>query len=249
MTAFAHLRGEAVPVANLNPPQIEAMFHLFAQHYERTCKATFTRDLQSKRHVVLVRDAFGRVRGFSTLAVQDHRDRGTISRIFFSGDTIVDPACWGSPVLQSAWLRLVGHLLRDTKMPAYWLLTTKGHRTFRLLPLWFKTFYPSLQARDEQEGLKNLAKTLGLSRYGDLYDPATSVIRMSGRADRLYPALAAVPAKDAGRSDVQFFIDRNPGFAEGDELLCLAALRADNMTRFSRRAFLAGQERTHDEYV
>jgi hypothetical protein len=249
MTAFGHLRGEAVPVINLNAPQIEAMYDLFSQHYELTCKTTFTRDLQSKRHVVLVWDASGRVRGFSTLAVKDHPAQGTISRIFFSGDTIVDPACWGSPVLQSAWLRLVGHLLRDTKMPAYWLLTTKGHRTFRLLPLWFKTFYPSLQARDEQDGLRNLATTLGLSRYGDRYDPATNIIHMSGCADRLNPALAAVPAKDARRSDVQFFLDRNPGFADGDELLCLAALHADNMTRFSRRAFLAGQGRTHDKHI
>jgi hypothetical protein len=39
---------------------------------------------------------------------------------------------------------------------------------------------------------------------------------------------------------VRFFLDANPGYAAGDELVCLAPLDADNMKLFARQCFERG---------
>jgi hypothetical protein len=174
--------------------------------------------------------------------VDEHVTKDQTYRIFFSGDTIIEPDYWGTPVLQIAWLRLVGGLLRDDALPAYWLLTSKGHRTYRLLPLWFKTWFPSHRNDHTLSSLAVLAHRLGQSRYGPAYNSKTSVISRNGVGDRLNMQLAQVPPKDAHRKDVRFFLDKNPGFAAGDELLCLAELTRENLTRFSLRALTSGME-------
>lgn len=227
-------------LSKLSGCEIARMFALFSSHYDGADPAIFQADLQRKTYVITLRNCANELCGFSTLAVDEHWHEGVAHRIFFSGDTIIDPAYWGASTLQTAWLRLVGRLLCGDQRPAYWLLTSKGHRTYRLLPLWFKTFFPHFAATDGQPQLKSLADSLGLARYGNMYDSKAGVIRKYGCGDRLAGPLAAIPAKDARRCDVRFFVDRNPHFGRGDELLCLAELSPGNMTRFSRRAFLKG---------
>jgi hypothetical protein len=216
------------------------MFALFARHYNGVSRSAFDRDLHGKSHVILVRNHNQQICGFSTLSVDDHMLDGNTYRVFFSGDTIVDPAYWGGRQLFTAWLGLVGQLLRDCDLPAIWLLTTKGHRTYRLLPLWFKSFYPSVDAGPDTANLERIAHSIGMLRYKTRYDPNTNVIHRGKHGDCLADHLVEVPTKDALRRDVRYFLSRNPGFVHGDELLCVADITQENMTKFSARAFLSG---------
>ena len=236
------LYAQTLDVASVDVAVFPKLFEPFARHYDGADADTFASDLAKKTHIIILRNQHQDICGFSTLCVDEHVTNDQTYRIFFSGDTIVEPEYWGTPVLQTAWLRLVGQLLRDEALPAYWLLTSKGHRTYRLLPLWFKTWFPSHRNDHVLSSLAGLAHSLGRSRYGQAYDPETSVIYKNGAGDRLNTRLAHVPPKDARRKDVRFFLEQNTGFAKGDELLCLAELKLDNLTRFSRRAFANGME-------
>lgn len=242
MTETREIHAQTLEREDLDPAVIARLFKLFARHYDGAVADTFERDLAKKTHVIILRNCRDDICGFSTLSVDEHEMAGRRHRIFFSGDTIVDPDYWGTPLLQVSWLRLVGRLLRDDSLPAYWLLTSKGHRTYRLLPLWFKTWFPSSRNDNAASSLKWLADSLGRSRYGQAYDATTHVITRNGAGDRLNMQLTYVPPKDARREDVRFFLEQNPGFAAGDELLCIAELTPENLTRFSRRAFAEGME-------
>jgi hypothetical protein len=46
----------------------------------------------------------------------------------------------------------------------------------------------------------------------------------------LKPHLAAVPDGRADNPHVRFFLERNPGHASGDELVCLTELSDANLT-------------------
>src|SRR5438477_387166 len=75
------------------------------------------------------------------------------------------------------WTARLGVLRRQRpELPLYWLLLVKGHRTFRYLPLFSKSFHPhwSMQRGD----LKSLADSLAQSMFPDDYNPATGVVEL-----------------------------------------------------------------------
>ena len=99
-------------------------------------------DLQAKQWVILLYDD-NRLCGFSTQVVFDFPHEHRLTRILFSGDTIIDKHYWGSLALPVAWGRLM--LLLQSSRPdtdLFWLLTSKGYKTYRFLPVFFHEFYP-----------------------------------------------------------------------------------------------------------
>jgi hypothetical protein len=57
---------------------------------------------------------------------------------------------------------------------------------------------------------------------------------------QLKPDLAEVPSRLSSRPEVAFFLQRNPGYRNGDELVCLARLAPENLRSMVRSSFLAG---------
>ena len=55
------------------------------------------------------------------------------------------------------------------------------------------------------------------------------------RPQRLRGPLGEIPASRRRNADVAFFIDRNPGHAQGDELVCLTKISETNLTPAGRR--------------
>ena len=140
----SRLRFEITAPDALDVAQRSAMHALFVRCYDCVPPDAFERDLNSKDAVVLVRDGNGVLRGFSTQAWFDWQHEGEPVRILFSGDTIVEPGYWGSPELARGWCDVAARLLK-TK-PArrlFWLLISKGYRTYLYLPVFFRDFVPS----------------------------------------------------------------------------------------------------------
>src|SRR3546814_15004539 len=52
-----------------------------------------------------------------------------------------------------------------------------------------------------------------------------------------------IPEKDRRRPDVLFFLQRNPGYDQGDELVCLTELSLENQNPLAARIFAAGYAR------
>jgi len=222
-----------LPREALTGRQRDEMFTLLFQHFEGVTREQFERDLEENNWVVQIRRE-GRLLGFSTLLVCEAHLDATVLTAISSGDTIVAPEGWGSPALARTWVAAVNHLrAASPARPCYWLLLTSGFRTYRLLPVFWREFFPRPTAPTppfEQRLLDHLAA----SRYGRCYDPASGIVRFP-RPQRLRGSLADLPSGRASDPHVAFFLVRNPRHADGDELACLTEISEANLTRAGRR--------------
>ncbi|ALX15278.1 hypothetical protein P350_27795 [Burkholderia cepacia JBK9] len=231
------LRATAVERAALGPGDIERMFSLYAASYCDTGRARFDHDLGDKTHCIVLRDAGGAIQGFSTLKQYDAHWRDAPIRVIFSGDTIIDPAHWGTQHLAFAWIRHAGDVWRQAPaVPLYWFLICKGHRTYRYLRAFARDYAPRA-GNLTSPATQDLMDYLAASRYGHAYDPATGILSFDTPMGRLAPTLAEVPAAHRRLADVDYFLARNPGYARGDELVCLCELSASNLRPLARRLF------------
>lgn len=216
------------------------MYALFARHYAATERERFEADLAAKDHVVLLHDPAGHLQGFSTLAVYPMDIDGRLLRIVFSGDTIIDPESWGSQAFAFAWIRLVGRIAAEAPgVPLYWLLIVKGHRTYRYLSTFGVRFVPDWRAPDDTE-LDALKTAIAARIFKDAFDPATGIVSHQRSQGHLAPGLAEPNAREKARDDVSFFMRRNPGYRDGDELVCLCPLSPDNMRPLTLRVYQQG---------
>jgi hypothetical protein len=152
--------------------------------------------------------------------------------VLYSGDTIVAPEAWNSTALARGWIAAV-KTIREEKPSrrCIWLLLTSGFRTYRFLPVFWREFYPSLQNPNETpELLDHLAR----ERFGEQYLHDEGVVRFA-QPQRLSGRLKDVPVGRRRDPHIEFFLKRNPGWIEGDELVCLTELRDENLTLAGRR--------------
>ncbi len=224
--------------AALNDADIARMYDLYAAYYDGTSFALFADDLAAKSHVIEL-TAEGALCGFSTLALLPFEHRGEANLALFSGDTIIEQSHWGEQALVAAFCRFAGQLRQRQAQPLYWLLISKGYRTYRYLSLFARDYYPqhgALTPPAMQERLSTLAQRM----FGDAFDAATGVVRFPQSRGHLKPGWADVRDHLRTHDVVRFFLARNPGYAAGDELVCLTELAADNLRSFARRAFVEG---------
>lgn len=207
----------------LSKQERAAMLELLQKHFEGVSTESFARDLGEKNWAILLEDIPGRLLGFSTLCV--YQSKVANARITYSGDTIVDPAAWGTSELARAWLSAV----RETK-PDYWLLLASGFRTYRFLPVFWKEFWPRYDAPQRPELLHALAR----ERFRDRYDENTGVVRFEN-PQVLRNGLRDIPIRRMTDPHIAFFLQANPEHDRGNELVSLCPLSAANQTRAGRK--------------
>ena len=230
------LKSDNTTVSKLASHERNEMFALMQSCYENTCREAFDRDLAAKQWVLRVFDpAIGKVVGFSTQAPLEVEVEGREVRALFSGDTVVDPAYWGDPALANAWGNLALRLIDDQKSAAfYWFLISKGFRTYRYLPLFFRHYTPGV-GKESTDFETKLIVTLGSVIAPNCFNPSRRIIQATESKEWVRPDLAAPHDRAANDPHVRFFLDANPGYARGDELCCLAPLSRDNFTRAAWR--------------
>jgi hypothetical protein len=226
------LESQTIPVAQLRPECVAQMLHLMQAHYEGVPEEQFLSDLRAKQWVILLYDE-SRLCGFSTQTLFDFPHENRPTRILFSGDTIIDKDHWGSLALPVAW----GRLMLSLTSPAielYWLLTSKGYKTYRFLPVFFHEFYPCHTA-ETPAFERTLLSSVATQRFGARFDPATCVLRAGPGAQHLRAGIAELDGKRLRDPHVAFFQQRNPGHRGGDELVCLARFHTDNLKPYILR--------------
>jgi len=224
---------------DLSAAERREMFTLLDAHFEGVCDTQFTRDLAGKDWVLRVRHE-GRLVGFSTLQLFRAQHDGRPVNVIYSGDTIMAPEAWGSPVLARAWIALVRALQQGrAHEPWYWLLLSSGFRTYRFLPLFWREFWPR-HDHPTPERARALLHALAARHFGSQFDPDTGIVRFAN-PQRLRGLLSAVPDGRADDPHVRFFLERNPGHATGDELACLAELSDTNLTPAGERMVRASR--------
>jgi hypothetical protein len=217
----------------------EAMLRLLGAHFEGVTRATFERDLREKNWVLLLEDQ-GRLRGFSTLLLYETCHAGATLTVVYSGDTLVEPEAWGSAALARSWIGSIQALRRlHPRGSLYWLLLASGFRTYRFLPVFWREFHPRFDALPAPDELA-LRSALTRERFGSRYRPELGIVRLDA-PQVLRGELAHVPAPRRADPHVAFFLERNPGWTRGDELVCLTEIAEHNLTAAGRRMWREGE--------
>jgi len=244
LSAHDHLQGRpqahVVPCSSLTSHTIGQMYELYSSYYDSTSPLLFESDLSGKDSVVVLRNDDGTLVGFSSLAIVDTNVDGTRLRAIYSGDTIIDRAYWGTQALAFTWLRFAGTLKAQApECPLYWFLIVKGHRTYRYLSAFSIDFYPHWLT-PTPPWAQSIMQHLARMRFGTAYDSDHGVVSFQQSRGHLKPTWAAIEPEEAVRPDVAFFLRSNPGFARGDELVCLTELSCGNLRPLARRVFAQG---------
>ncbi len=228
----------------LDSSTVQAMFELYALNFADVSDQMFRRDLEQKTNVLLLTNADNQLCGFTTLEIYSSNAAGRPVRVLFSGDTVIDPAYWGSPGWALEWIRFAGTIARRHDTPLYWLLIVKGHRTYRFLPAFAKHYIPHHKI-PEPAIERALLSALAREKFGDNFDSTSGVIRFPTPQGRLVDELADVPTRHSKLGSVAHFLNLNPGYRDGDELVCLCRLAPDNLRPLAARAFAADSGRVN----
>ena len=229
-------RTEIVKIQSLGKSTLLDMCRLYLAHYDGSDEMTFRADLEAKSEALLVYQQQQLV-GFTLYEVyrRDWQDRPI--NIIYSGDTVVDRAHWGQQALAFAWIARAGQIKRlEPAVPFYWFLIVKGHRTYRYLPTFSRAFHPHWSRTDEQ--LKAIADRLAKAKFPDSYDQDSGVIRFPQSRGHLKSCYAHPTRRERQKPAVRFFLQRNPGYLQGHELVCLCELSEQNLKPLARRLFL-----------
>jgi len=231
-------------VPTLLSMQKERMFELMAANYSEMERTIFYRDLGNKQMAGLILDEEEVIQGFTTFAINP-KDSGADSyNILFSGDTIISPDYWGSLAMVKGWCTTVGEIIATDRTKAwYWYLMSKGHRTYMYLPLFFHSYFPAPNHTTHDAKLKQIIDRVSTILYPDNWRPEEGVIKFDSEAGALAPELAQGTYTRKDNAHVAFFLECNPGFFRGDELVCMANLHPDNFKRSAREYVLQGMDR------
>ena len=227
-----HIPG-LLPRDELTARQRDAMFALFARHFDGVTREQFETDLARKDWVIELRSG-GTLVGFSSLRVTTSEFEGQPITVIYSGDTIVAPEAWGTPQLARTWIAAVNRIRAAfPRRRCFWLLLTSGFRTYRFLPVFWRTFHPSC-LEPTPVSMQALLTQLAEEGYGAHFDPASGLVRFP-QPQRLRGPLAGVPDGRDHNPHVAFFLARNPGHHQGDELACITEIADWNLTPAGRR--------------
>jgi hypothetical protein len=234
-----------VPVPALDEAQARSMFALFERYYADVSFERFLADLREKSHVLLFFEAEpgrprgwpGRVIGFST-ALRSGLAAVPGATFLFSGDTVVDAAWQGGNLLQRAFfLLMLRTKLRHPVRPVYWMLISKGYKTYLLLTHHFPCGFPRHDAATPPR-LRRAMDAYYAGRYPGAYARERGVIDFGESHGAVRGRLAEPPPEALADPGVGFFLDRNPGWREGQELACIAEIRWRDFASHALAAFL-----------
>lgn len=237
------MKGRLVRRGDVSADERAAMLRLLDAHFEGVTRAAFEADLDEKNWVLLLLDDDedgGRLRGFSTLRLYETHCAGEALTVVYSGDTLMEREAWGSAALARCWIGSIRALRRlHPHGRLYWLLLTSGFRTYRFLPVFWREFHPRCDAVPSPEEAARLV-CLASERFGARYQPEAGIVRLD-TPQVLRGELAEIPSARRTDPHVAFFLERNPGWIRGDELVCLTEIAEPNLTPSGRRMWREGE--------
>lgn len=233
------LKATTVARSRLTPADRARMLALMQAYYDAVSEARFLADLEKKDAVILLKDAGDTIQGFSTLMTVRVEVCGRPARGVFSGDTVLDQPYWGSRALGRAFLRYLWiEKLRAPAEPLYWLLISKGYKTYLMMANNFAEHYPRYE-KPLPARVKPLMDAFYTALYPEAYDATTGLIETAVAASRLKPAVAPIAARLVESNPrIAFFEQRNPRWQQGCELACLARMTLAMPLRFALKVIM-----------
>ena len=241
--AAARLQGRVVARQMLDLPTRDAMFALLAAHFAGVDRATFDRDLDEKSCAILLEDGAGVLRGFTTMLVYESRVAGAPVSVIYSGDTIVERAWWGSPVLARTWIGAALNVRADRRTAGRVLAAPHVRVSHLPFPAGvLPRLLPALR-RGHAASTGRAARRARATNGSDVSTtpPRASFDSCGRRCSRRISI--TLPEGRMPDPHIAFFLERNPGFVRGDELVCLTRIDERNLTPAGRRMARPSVER------
>lgn len=225
------------PVNRISVSEIRQMYDVFHRYYAHADMDDFIRDLSGKHGVLLVRTRNkARVVGFSTVVSLDITIGRMKGRGVFSGDTIIEKEYWGTRTLQVAFFMYVlKEKLRKPFRPLFWLLISKGYKTYLLLANNFQQYYPHPDGHCPE--LAPVIRHYCDRMFPGHYDAGRGVLDFGDNAQHLKEGVASITPDLRQRvPKVRFFEERNPGWSQGNELPCVGEITMATLLGFVLKA-------------
>lgn len=220
-------------IPELAPKDTYRMLELLETYYDGVMEQKFFKDLQEKDGVMLILDsATQHIVGFSTFMIIDLDVGERVVKGFFSGDTIMKKEYRKSTALGvEIGKNFIEAIERFKEYSVYWTLISKGCRTYCLLPLFFYDFYPRYDAKTPGD-IQAIIHALGRKKYPDYYNSSTGIIEYPEGVETEIFKTASEEITERRLLDphIRFFLNRNPGYVTGNELVCVAKVSVHNFT-------------------
>lgn len=208
---------------------------LYLRYYEGSSQSRVLSDLNHKNEIILLFHQKQLV-GFTSLQIYSRNWDGKRIRVVYSGDTVVERAHWGQQALSFSCISRMGELKsEEPTIPLYWFVIIKGHRTFKYLPTFTKSFHPHWSK--PRSDLKRLADALAFEKFGGEYNQETGVVEFTESHGHLREDIAYPTVEELNKQSVRYFLHTNPNYLKGHELVCLCELEEDNMKPLTKRIF------------
>lgn len=235
------LNYELLRITELDESVVERLFFLMSENYNCVNSHAFRSDLFNKQFIGILKDKDNQIQGFTTFAINPAGTGTADYNILFSGDTIISPDYWGTQELAKGWCKTVGGFIAGSpQKKLLWFLLSKGHRTYMYMPLFFEKYYPALDKNNETDFFSIINKC-SIALYNSSWKPEMGVVSFEESHGELKKIHADATFKKLKNNlHVQFFLEKNPNFYKGDELVCMAELSLDNFKRFTKNAVLEG---------
>ncbi len=205
--------------------QMEQMFALFQEYYDNASYSTFINDLNKKSGAfILMQRNNDKIVGFTTVLKMNMKlDNQKIVGIF-SGDTIVSQNYWGNTAnLQfSLFVYFLKQKLIHPFRPVYWLLISKGYKTYLLLANNFVNYHPCYYKQNQK--LARITRTYAHKLFPENFDPELGILVFDKESQRLKQNVAEITEEMCRKEPkIKFFSEKNPKWMEGTELCCIGA--------------------------
>ena len=184
--------------------------------------------MSQKNYALILYDENSDIAGFTTIQVFEFEGR----IIIYSGDTVIEENSRGNIELMRAWWRFSYKIQQENPgQKVLWLLISKGWRTYKFFPMFLKEIYPTYKY-ETPNGIQEFIDRLSLYKFGKYYQNGLVIPK---KPDMLKTGQNDIPYKRLEDEDVKFFLDKNPEFYKGNELVCLAELSVSNLTKAGLR--------------
>ena len=223
-------------IKRISIPELLEMHNIFIQYYHNADLNTFVTDMGAKTGVIMLHDKKEkRIVGFSTWTEIKLMANGKKSIGIFSGDTVVEKKYWGNKELHKQFLKqLLKTKLKQPKTPIFWLLISKGYKTYLLLTNNFPTHYPSHDKNNIK--LESIVDEYCQQLYPSAYNKTHRLLDFGDEYQHLKGDVAAI-TQDMTDShpDIRHFEKLNPSWRQGTELPCVGEVSINGVWQFVRK--------------
>ncbi len=231
------LKGSMQEVGSLSNEDVNTMYGLMDEFYDNVTKENFLRDLGKKDYSIVLKDEGGIIRGFSTQKIMHIPVEDKLVHGVFSGDTIIHKDYWGSPELFKVFTRFF-FKYEEQYGDFYWFLISKGYKTYKLLPTFFKTFYPNYLEETPKE-IKEIMDAFGRLYSPEEYDEKTGVLCYKGVKDKLKQNVADITKERLKDRNIAFFAEKNPDHIKGNDIVCITKLSKTNLSERMQKLLMS----------